>query len=220
MVLPEAGLPGAEIFADARFQGGSQEFLGANGYADRRWQIDYPARKLSVWEGPGDPEVQGAPCPLGFATDAAGQRQGHFARIQATIDGETLDFLFDTGATIMLTDEAAAAVMGGTTVQVTSFITRAVFERWQVRHPDWRVLEVADRLFQEPAIEVPTVTVGGHALGPVWFTRRPDRNFHESMSQYMDQRIDGALGGSLWRHCRVTVDYPRAVAYVTAAAEG
>lgn len=44
------------------------------------------------------------------------------------------------------------------------------------------------------------------------FTRRPDRNFQQYMSQWMDRPIVGALGGSALRYLRVTVDYPGAVA--------
>jgi hypothetical protein len=61
-------------------------------------------------------------------------------------------------------------------------------------------------------IEVPTVQVGGYGVGPVWFTRRPDRNFHVYMFQWMDRPPEGALGGSALQYLRVTVDYPRAVA--------
>lgn len=45
-------------------------------------------------------------------------------------------------------------------------------------------------------IEVPTVLVAGYSAGPL-FTRRPDKNFHEFMSQWMDRKVDGALGGVL-----------------------
>ena len=61
-------------------------------------------------------------------------------------------------------------------------------------------------------IQVPRVSGGGWEVGPVWFTRRPDRAFHEYMSQWMDRRVEGALGGSALSFFRVTVDYPGAAA--------
>ena len=61
-------------------------------------------------------------------------------------------------------------------------------------------------------IEVPSISIGGHAVGPVWFTVRPDRNFHQFMSRWMDRRIEGAVGGSAFRYFRITLDYPNAVA--------
>ncbi len=36
---------------------------------------------------------------LGFMTDASGKGQTNFVRVPVQIDGETIDFLFDTGAT-------------------------------------------------------------------------------------------------------------------------
>jgi hypothetical protein len=45
-------------------------------------------------------------------------------------------------------------------------------------------------------------------VGPVWFTYRPDKSFHEYMSSMMDARVEGALGGSALRYFRVTVDFP------------
>ena len=61
-------------------------------------------------------------------------------------------------------------------------------------------------------MRVPTIDVGGRQIGPVWFTERPDRNFHDFMSRYMDQPIEGALGGSAWRYVTLVLDYPGAKA--------
>ncbi len=103
---------------------------------------------------------------------------------------------------------------GGTTAfRGTSFITKTVFERWHARHPDWQAIEHADAYLGEPMIRIPLVRVAEYGVGPVWFVRRPDTNFHDDMSQRMDKRVDGSLGGSLLRYCSVTVDYPRAMAY-------
>jgi hypothetical protein len=61
-------------------------------------------------------------------------------------------------------------------------------------------------------IQVRELRVGGQIVGPAWFTMRPDKNFHEFMSQWMDRPVDGALGGSVLRYFRVTLDYPGATA--------
>jgi hypothetical protein len=61
-------------------------------------------------------------------------------------------------------------------------------------------------------MRVPTIEVGGQKIGPVWFTERPDRNFRDFMSQYMDKPIEGALGGSAWRYVTLVLDYPGAKA--------
>ena len=74
------------------------------------------------------------------------------------------------------------------------------------------MIEHADSTLDMPMIEVPIVSIAGKRVRPVWFTMRPDRNLHELMSQWMDVRVDAALGGSALRRFRVTVDHPRALA--------
>lgn len=190
--------------------------LGQAWFADRVWTFDYPAGRLLLW-----PDASGrrdAPpahsVALGFQTDSTGRRTLSFPRIRIEVDGDSLDVLFDTGATVWLTDSAVAELAdGGLQQRATSFITAGVMQRWRARHPEWRVLENADRFVPGMAmIEVPEMAVGGWRVGPVWFTERPDRNFHEFMSGFMDQRVEGALGGSGLRFFRVTVDYPAAIA--------
>ncbi|HTQ80182.1 MAG TPA: hypothetical protein VMM92_09305, partial [Thermoanaerobaculia bacterium] len=189
-------------------------FLGQGWLADRVWTFDYPAHRLLLRSSGDRPRV--APehrVPLGFQTGEDGRRTSQFARLPAEIGGETLDFLFDTGATTFLTDSALQALHDGRPSQrAASFITTSVFTRWRGEHPDWRVIEGAEKGSNEAMIEVPTVRIGGHAVGPVWFTRRPDRNFHVYMFQWMDKPVEGALGGSALQYLRVTIDYPNATA--------
>jgi hypothetical protein len=137
----------------------------------------------------------------------------HFARIRVAVDGDSLDLLFDTGASTVLTPEALAAMGDDLPARrATSFIAANVFDAWHAKHPGWRVIERAETGSGEAMIEVPRLDVAGHSVGPVWFTRRPDRAFHPYMSQWMDRQIEGALGGSALHYFRVTVDYPNAVA--------
>jgi len=120
--------------------------------------------------------------------------------------------LFDTGATTTLTAATFAALGGLAPDRATSFITNAVFTAWHKAHPDWRVLEAAEAGSGEAMIQVPEVEIAGFTVGPVWFTRRRDGNFHQYMSQWMDKRVEGAVGGNILSHFRITVDYPKAEA--------
>lgn len=188
--------------------------LGQSWFAGRVWTFDYPGRRLLL-RPPGDlPQVPPQHrVPLGFQTDKAGIRTTGFPRLQATIDGEKIDFLFDTGAETRLTPNAVASLNDqGPTVRATSFIILSTLRKWHRHHPDWRIIQHAEAGTDEPMIEVPQVTVGGYTVGPVWFTDRADANFHPAMSQYMDKEIDGALGGSCFQYLRITLDYPKAVA--------
>ncbi len=189
-------------------------FLGQWWLADKVWTFDYPGRHLFLRpSGDLPPHAPEHAVPLGFQTGADGRRTSQFARLQAEIDGETLDFLFDTGATTLLTDAALTALQDGRPAQrAASFVTASTFGRWHEKHPDWRTVEKAEKGSGEAMLEVPAVTIGGHRVGPVWFTRRPDRNFHVYMFQWMDRPPEGALGGSAFQSLRVSIDYPRALA--------
>lgn len=186
--------------------------LGQAWFAGRVWTFDYPGRRLLLRDALPAHDAAHA-VPVAFRTEG-GARVASFPRIQAEIDGATLDLLFDTGATVRLSAEALAALADGRARErATSFIAAVHFDAWRARHPDWRVLEHADaNAGGQPMILVPRVRVAGHDATDVWFTRRPDQAFHEFMSQFMDRQVEGALGGSALRQFRVTVDYPRGVA--------
>jgi hypothetical protein len=182
--------------------------LGAPWFGDRTWEWDYRAGTLRLLPDGALPEADPAHVvKLGFQRGDDGAHTTHFARIPARIDGEELQFLFDTGATFRL-DEAAAAALGdaGVRQRAGNFITASVMRRWRERHPDWTYLEKGDGGMA--MICVPSVEVAGYATGPAWFSARPDKAFHEYMAQWMDRPVDGALGGETFRDFRITVDYP------------
>ncbi|MDQ4122533.1 MAG: hypothetical protein M3209_13935 [Acidobacteriota bacterium] len=188
--------------------------LGQQWFAGRVWTFDYPNKQLLL-RAVGDvptvkPEHRAA---LGFKTTADGKRAINFPRITVKIDGEPLDLLFDTGASTELTEAALKTLNDKQpAVRGTSFITTSVFEKWRKAHPDWRVIEAAEARSNAAMIEVPDIEIGGYRTGAVWFTVRLDKNFHEYMSQWMDKRVEGAIGGNALRYFRITVDYPNAVA--------
>jgi hypothetical protein len=188
---------------DALGGGDLSGMLGAGWFRDRCWRLDYPARALSLLascslEGSGQHAIE-----VGFGDGL------HYPRIQASVDETRLELLFDSGATTRLTPAALAALADGhAATRATSFIRHTRFEAWRARHPDWRVIEDAEAGTGQAMIEVPRVDVAGHAVGPVWFTRRPDAAFQTWMAQWMDRPLDGALGGSALRFFSVVLDYP------------
>lgn len=189
-------------------------FLGGRWFADGVWSFDYRAGTLRRLATAAD--VRGAAVPLGFQTDADGRRTMHFPSMTIVVDGEELDVLLDTGATATLTATSGPVfgLLPDTDVG-TSFIEHAVFERWTLAHPEWRVLEHADRKGEQlrRMIEVPRITVAGHDVGPVWFAEQPDGAFQRYMAGMMDRPTWGALGGSGLRYFRVVIDYPGAQAW-------
>ena len=96
--------------------------------------------------------------------------------------------------------------------RATSFLARSVFEKWHKKHPEWRALENIKTLTGSAMIEVPSITIGGFKVGPVWFTVQTDAAFHTYMAQWMDKPTEGAIGGSALHYLRMTVDWPNAIA--------
>ena len=47
-----------------------------------------------------------------------------------------------------------------------------------------------------------------------WFTERADKNFYEFMTQFMSSRVEGAIGGNVLLDMGISIDYPRAKAWV------
>ncbi|MFK2930759.1 hypothetical protein [Dyella agri] len=193
--------------------------LGAGYLPGRVWTFDYPAHRLTFEGDTWQPGPAARRTPLGFQRDAEGRLGSGFARITIRVDGQPLDMLLDTGASSYPTP-AAARISGTPTVQgegVTSYITTSVLERWHKAHPDWRVVEHADdKVAARPLkriIEVPKVEIAGWSVGPVWFTEQPDRAYHQFMAQWMDKPTEGAVGGNVFQHFVMTLDYPHETAW-------
>jgi hypothetical protein len=190
---------------------------GAPATHDRVWTFDYPGQRLTLRGKGWQPDAGAHSMLLHFPLDAQGHLTAGFARIVIKVDGQPLSLLLDTGATGYPTASAMTAEGGNATVRATSFITTSQFERWHKAHPRWRVVENADRLRMKGApvraIEVPDIEIAGWQTGPVWFTERPDKNFHDFMSSMMDSRVEGALGGNAFEHFAMTIDYGHATAW-------
>lgn len=208
--IPHPKVDSVPVFTKSVFEG-EDGMLGAPWFAGHTFTFDYPNRRLVLREQSEFPAVPAEHVvAIGFPRDAKGDPTMPYGRISMIVDGKTFDMLFDTGATIDLTESAMKVLGGAAQQRATSFITQSVFDGWRAAHPEWRVVEAADRTFDgAPLIEVPKVTVGGFDVGPVWFTWRPDRAFHERMAQWMDKPAEGALGGSAFHTLRITVDWIR-----------
>lgn len=196
---------------DRRLHPEADGLLGTRWFAGRVWRIDYVAEDLHLLESAPEGMAQSQHAiAMGFPTDSEGDRLTHFPSIEATISGTTYPFLLDTGATLLLSEKGRAE-LGGAGVRAASYVVESVFEEWRREHPDWKVVEGGSVYGGgSPMIRVPTVTIAGHTVGPVWFVQRPDGAFHGKMAQLMDRPVDGALGGSLFQYFELTLDYPNA----------
>ncbi len=213
---PKYFMDGRLLVVDASKIPRSDGLLGGRWFADGIWEFDYPRQKLRRLRSAAGRVDPADRLTLGFQVDASGRRSTHFPSMRITVDGEDLDMLIDSGATATLT-KVSGAVFGlpaGTDIG-TSFIEHEVFERWHQRHPDWRVLDRADRKSSQERrmIEVPRITVAGHSVGPVWFAEQPSGAFQKYMATMMDRPTWGALGGSALKYFCVVIDYAAAAAW-------
>jgi hypothetical protein len=70
--------------------------------------------------------------------------------------------------------------------------------------------------FRSDESGVREVRIAGLSVGPVWFAQRSDDTFRQWLSQMMDRQVEGAVGGSAFKHLRMVIDYPGARAYFKA----
>ena len=192
--------------ATQRALGGAHGILGHTWLAGRVWVFDYPRRRVMVFDEPP------APRPLGRHTIPMRLKQPmvrNNPRIQVVIDGDTVDVLLDTGATLELSAIAVDAMGAGPSIRASSFAAARLWNSWHKRHPNWRVVHRAETTTGADAIEVPSMRIAGHRVGPVWFVKRPNRAYDEMMSDMTDKPILAAIGGEAMRQFKVTLDYPR-----------
>ncbi len=172
--------------------------LGPSWFTSRRWKMDLTAGTLAICEGPLSP----LPSVAFLGVSDAG-----FATVDVDVGSETLRLLWDTGAHTKLTP-AAKEVVGGETIQATSFLGAAAFDRWRQEHAQWRYIEGAEATTGAAMLEIPSLKLGGAELGPLWVVRRPEANFSEFMSKWTDRPVAGALGNNALRGREVRMDYP------------
>ena len=194
--------------------------LGSVWFGDRIWTLDYPHHRLLLHDTPPAPPGPVAHrVDLAFRTDTTGKRVDHSAAFGIAIDGDSLNMILDTGATVWLTPEALAKIKDGQSAERgTSLVWPPVFEKWRAGHPDWRVIENADVLTKQAMIEVPKVSIGGYDVGPVWFMEYVNGGNPQPEPTYPagtptnKKRISGTIGGSTLRFFSIVMDYPRATA--------
>ena len=189
--------------------------LGQAWFGGHVWTWDYGRRKLILRPDGWTPGAKAHPVSVSFKTDAAGQRETNFPRIEIRVDGETIPVLFDTGAETYLTPEALKGLNdGGPRLRATTMIMHSVFERWHAAHPDWAVIENAQVATHSRMMRLPSVEVGGVTTGPVWVTERPDANFMNYMSAMMSGPVQGSAGGNVFHNLSITLDYPHSRMWV------
>ena len=181
-------------------------FLGQHFFMGKAWTFDY--LKEEIWVNTPIHEnkrnrknIQN----LGFKKNAEGRKLFGHPSMEVEIDGDTLDVLFDTGASFILSDSGQVKLETSQLSIAGSFIAKSIYTKWRSRHPDWKVFEKSD--MNADIIEVPEIKIGTYAVGPVLFSVRPDESWSKNMINSMDKIVKGAIGGSGLGYFEIKVDY-------------
>lgn len=181
-------------------------FLGQNFFMGKAWTIDYLKHTITVNTPIGEtdksnPNVQ----KIGFKKNNNQENIFGHPSMFIEVNGEKIEVLFDTGATLTLSDNGKKNLNTKANTIGGSFIATSIFDKWRKEHPDWKFYQKADMM--NDIIEVPIVKIGNNEVGPVLFAKRPDENWSNGMINTMDKVVKGAIGGSGLKYLKVTIDY-------------
>jgi hypothetical protein len=181
-------------------------FFGQDFFMYKSWTIDYIQKNVWVNTPLNKTEIEFANVQkIGFKKNKNQENIfGHPSMI-IEVDGDTIDMLFDTGATSILTETGKKDFETTKESFGSSFIAASIFQKWRDKHPEWKYYPKAEWLGD--MIEVPKIKIGGHEVGPVLFSQRPDEVWSEGMIASMDKVVKGAIGGSALKYFKVTIDY-------------
>jgi hypothetical protein len=185
---------------------GLDAFLGQNFFMGKAWTIDYINKQ--VWVNTPlykteleSPNVQ----KIGLRKNSHGEAIYGHASMSIEIDGEIIDVLFDTGASLVLSESGKKDLQTDAISIGGSFIASSIFDKWRKSHPEWKYYPKADN--SSDVIKVPIVKIGSFEVGPVLFSKRPDTNWSKGMIRSMDKVVKGAIGGSALQYFKVMIDY-------------
>jgi hypothetical protein len=181
-------------------------FLGQFFFIQNAWTFDYKIGQMSIntplSKDKNNENIQ----VIGFKKDKYGNKRFGHPSMKLEIDGKIIDFLFDTGATFLLSNDGRTKLGVNSKSIAGSFIAKSLFDKWHEKYPQWRVIEKGE-VTGADLIEVPLVKVGDLTAGPVWFAKRPDEAWSKGMIGSMDKVVKGAIGGSFLQYFKVIIDY-------------
>jgi hypothetical protein len=167
--------------------------LGASWFMDRTWRFDY--RRAAVSMGDGSLTASEAAAPLTLL-------RGRYPRVALQIGGTSRAASVDTAASVAFKPDAVARFGDGLpAVRATSFVRGSLLAAWHAQQPAWTVLRDVGATLAVDAIRVPSVRVGSHDLGPVWFTTRAGDDVFEG------DALDLKLGAPAFFTRTVILDY-------------
>lgn len=183
-----------------------EAFLGQDYFMNSSWTIDYPNKQILVNTPLSESTVNQTNVQrIGLKKNSKNKSIYGHASMKIEVDGESIDVLFDTGATIVLSENGKKELNIDLKTIGASFIATSIFKKWREKHPNWKYYPKAD--MSKDIIEVPKIKISDIEVGPVLFSQRPDENWSKGMIHSMDKVVKGAIGGSALKYLKVTIDY-------------
>lgn len=164
-------------------------FFAASVLRDRAVTFDYPGGTFAL-DGP---SLGGVQLRVGIANRTA------FPRVELNVDGETMGFLLDTGASFTMLSQSVIRKL------------RTKNPSWSYAHGAYGPANMLGRLERNAdMLRIPRVRWGSIALDYLDVVSRPHGTFETYMSSMMSAPVVGALGGNALRNFALRLDYPNA----------
>jgi hypothetical protein len=181
-------------------------FLGQTFFMDYAWTFDYPNQRILVNTPLRDSLLSHSDVQrLEFKKNSSHQKLSGHASLTIEVDSKPIEVLFDTGASLVLTEQGKQLLHTNKRTLGGSFIAASICNEWRKNHPDWKLYPSAE--INGDIIEVPIVQINGHEVGPVLFAVHNDEVWSKGMAQSMGKVVKGAIGGSALKYFKVTADY-------------
>lgn len=117
-------------------------FLGQFFYIHHAWTFDYLKGKLLINTPITKTDINTQ--VLGFKKDKSGNKRFGHPSMKIMVDGKSIDVLFDTGASFLLSEAGKTGLHTAQASAGGSFIAQSVFDRWRKDHPEWKIIERAN----------------------------------------------------------------------------
>lgn len=129
----------------------------------------------------------------------------YFARLNISISGVEYPMLLQTGGFTVLSDTYKDQFSHSWIP--SGFISESVYIKWKEEHPDWLILEQADKFYGTDIIRAENIEIAGVPILFGWFAVRRDSVYQEFFSQWTDETVVGGIGPDLFTGKKVILDF-------------
>lgn len=198
------------VFPAPKMMPPSDGFLGGSFFVKGSiWQFDYPNKTIGTIDSINWSKRSTNQIPMKMEKNANEKVTGIHSALDIMIKNDTLEVLFDTGATFLPTKKGREYIEPkGLESYAGSYLSSKKIKELHRQYPKWPFVEDGSRFGGGAAIiKVPQVKIGDQYAENVWFIERPGTNFVKINGEH----LEGAIGGNVMKNFRVIADYRQQV---------